>query len=314
MGLRVQLKHLSLYCENPIPCHSAMLVIHINRIHNVAIQYCGCSKTKPQHLQLLRQGLYLASQILVKTCASFQVLDLLHKLATKSSTYDFYCTLEKLTNNAGIDVPKLRYRALFWMSIQWRHLKLLKWGGRGHDPSDVVGTKPGELVVVCPSCPHPGINLPDGWEDAPIEMQYVIFKLPSHFPFSCPIGFFTWCSLPWMPIFVSRTSLFKTIRRILGSVLVGPTCFPGKIMRDISYRGWMMRMWVVFPCYPFILAWQVTQISTCVGLQALAQADTKFSRGLRYTGVGGTFCGRSEMILRMGNLQKDEKYVNSWFL
>jgi hypothetical protein len=190
MGLVVQLNHSSFYCENPISCHSAMLVIHVNGIHNVAIRYCGCSKAIPQHLQLLRRGLYPASQLLVKTCASFQVLDLLHKLAltTKSSTYDFYRALEKLTNNTGIGVPKLRYRALFRMSIQWRHLKLLKWGGRGHDPSGVVGTKSGELAVVCPSCPHPGINLPDGWEDAPIEMRYVILKSPC-FLFSCPTRF-----------------------------------------------------------------------------------------------------------------------------
>jgi hypothetical protein len=63
------------------------------------------------------------------------------------------------------------------MSIQWRHLKLLKWAGPGHDPSGVLGTKSGELVVVCPSCPHPGIKLPQGWEDAPIAMRYVLLKL-----------------------------------------------------------------------------------------------------------------------------------------
>ena len=184
MGLVVQLNHSSFYCENLIPCHSAMLVIHINGIHQVAIQYCGCSKAIPQHLQLLRRGLYPATQLSVKTCASFQVLDLLHKLAltTKSSTYDFYRALEKLTSNTGINVPKLRYRALFRMSIQWRHLKLLKWGGRGHDPSGVASTKSGELVVVCPSCPHPGINLPDGWENAPVEMRYVDPE-SSYFPF-----------------------------------------------------------------------------------------------------------------------------------
>ena len=54
---------------------------------------------------------------------------------------------------------------------------MLKWAGRGHDLSGVIGTKSGELVVVCPSCPHPGINLPEGWEDAPIVMQYVLLKL-----------------------------------------------------------------------------------------------------------------------------------------
>ena len=109
MGLVVQLNHSGAYCENAIDCHSAMLVIHTNGIHQVAIKYCGCSKSIPHHHQLLRRGLYPASQLSVKTCASFQVLDLLHKLAlaTKSSTYDFYRALEKLTNNTGINVPKL---------------------------------------------------------------------------------------------------------------------------------------------------------------------------------------------------------------
>lgn len=50
---------------------------------------------------------------------------------------------------------------------------MLKRAGRGHDPSGVLGTKPGELAVVCRACPIPGINLPDGWEDAPPEIQYV---------------------------------------------------------------------------------------------------------------------------------------------
>ena len=53
------------------------------------------------------------------------------------------------------------------------------------------------------------------------------------------------------------------------------------------------------------------QISTCVGLQALAKMNTKFSKGLRYTGVGGVMCGRSEMVmpLGIGNLQKGERCV-----
>ena len=51
------------------------------------------------------------------------------------------------------------------------------------------------------------------------------------------------------------------------------------------------------------------KISTCVGLQALAKMNSIFSRGLRYTGVGGVMCGRSEMImpLGVGNLQKGER-------
>ena len=169
IGLKVQLNHASMHCEVPRASHAALLVIHTNGIHEVAIQYCGCTRTIPHHIQLLRRGFYPASQKSIKTCATFTLLDLLHKfaLASKGSTYDFYRALEKLTNNTGIAVPKLRYRGLFRMTMQWRHLKLLKWGGRGHDPAGVDKTKAGELAVLCPSCPRPGINLPEDWKDAP---------------------------------------------------------------------------------------------------------------------------------------------------
>ncbi|KAK7027459.1 hypothetical protein VNI00_015204 [Paramarasmius palmivorus] len=50
------------------------------------------------------------------------------------------------------------------------------------------------------------------------------------------------------------------------------------------------------------------EISTCVPLAALAKQNTKFSRGLRYTGVGGVVCGRSDMLVRLGNLHRGERY------
>lgn len=87
-------------------------------------------------------------------------------LTTKSNTYDFYRTLEKLTVNTGIDVPSSRYRALMRMCLQWRHLKLLKRGGRGLEQNGVATTKDGELAIRCPSCPQPGVNLPENWMNA----------------------------------------------------------------------------------------------------------------------------------------------------
>lgn len=49
---------------------------------------------------------------------------------------------------------------------EWRHSKMLKRAGRGHDPTGADGTAPGELAVVCRACPIPGINLPKGWQNA----------------------------------------------------------------------------------------------------------------------------------------------------
>lgn len=94
-------------------------------------------------------------------------------LTTKSNTYDFYRALEKLTAHDGVKILKSRYKALMRMVIQWRHLKLLKRGGRGNEPTGAIGTKHGELAIMCPSCPRPGVNLPLGWEQAPPGMRYV---------------------------------------------------------------------------------------------------------------------------------------------
>ena len=114
IGLKFQLNHASMSCASPIPCHSELLVLHTNGIHKVAIMFCGCTSAIPQHLQLLRRGLYSASQITVRTCSSFELLTQLHMFAltSKASTYDFYRALERLTTNTAISPPKYRLRAL----------------------------------------------------------------------------------------------------------------------------------------------------------------------------------------------------------
>ena len=40
----------------------------------------------------------------------------------------------------------------------------LKWASHGHDPAGVANTPAGSIAVECPACPHPGQNLPKGWE------------------------------------------------------------------------------------------------------------------------------------------------------
>jgi hypothetical protein len=44
----------------------------------------------------------------------------------------------------------------------------------GNDPDRrTAQTREGELAVDCIACPKAGVNLPDGWEKAPVEMRYV---------------------------------------------------------------------------------------------------------------------------------------------
>jgi hypothetical protein len=56
------------------------------------------------------------------------------------------------------------------MIREYRHLQMCKRAGRGHHPEGIAATQPGELAIPCRACPHPGINLPEGWEDAPPEV------------------------------------------------------------------------------------------------------------------------------------------------
>ncbi|KAK0458713.1 uncharacterized protein EV420DRAFT_1270106 [Desarmillaria tabescens] len=175
IGLHDQLNHQSFQCPLPVPCHVKLRILHTTGIHDVAVNYCGCGRQIPQHIQLLRRGWYPASQKVVKTCATFQLLELLHlfSLVSKMSTYHFYRTLERMTDNTGLNTPPSRKAALMRMLIQWCHLKLLKRGERVHDITGPEGTKPGELAVLCPSCPRPGINLPSrlGSSTSPLKVS-----------------------------------------------------------------------------------------------------------------------------------------------
>jgi hypothetical protein len=165
LGLMIHLNHAT-HCDSPRAAHVQFRVLHLNGIHDVAIEFCACKNKIPEYTQLLRRGLYPSTSTDVRTCATFTLLEQLHilSLVTKGSTYDFYRAIEKMTDNTGVEIPKTRYRQLSRMLLQWRHLKMLKRAGRGHDRSGVQGTKPGELAVRCPHCPYPGINLPDDWE------------------------------------------------------------------------------------------------------------------------------------------------------
>ena len=60
------------------------------------------------------------------------------------------------------------------MIRMWRHLRLLRRGGRAHDLSGAAGTAPGELAVLCPACPYPDINLPANWRSATKDSEFVL--------------------------------------------------------------------------------------------------------------------------------------------
>ena len=46
----------------------------------------------------------------------------------------------------------------------WRHIRMVKCGGRSYDSTGINGTSPGELAVLRLACPIPSVNLPSNWQ------------------------------------------------------------------------------------------------------------------------------------------------------
>lgn len=104
LGLCLQVGHGGTPCPLALHTPSSLVVIHVNGLHHVRIKYCQCLNAPPVYIQLLRLGWFPASTTRPETCATFQVLRQCHilSLQSKLSTYHFFKSLERLTDNTGL--------------------------------------------------------------------------------------------------------------------------------------------------------------------------------------------------------------------
>lgn len=126
LGLVVQLGHsVDMHCVNLIKGQTDFLIINVNGIHWVDIYFCGCEQQVSDRQQILRAGWFPAMLAHLKTACTLQVLRQFHSLTLcgKLSAYEYYRSLESLTNNTGIDLPKVCDVAVFFMA--WSQLTKL---------------------------------------------------------------------------------------------------------------------------------------------------------------------------------------------
>ncbi|KAF8144424.1 hypothetical protein K438DRAFT_1992779 [Mycena galopus ATCC 62051] len=283
LGLRVQLDHIpGQRCLEPLQLHTQFVVLHTNGIHKVAVDSCDCERRAwagaPEE-QLQHAGWFPATDDRPRTCATMELLDtfVAQTYQAKTTMYDYYSVLEKLTNNAGVKPPN-RYHAFLRVVREYSHLLMLKRAGRGHAKTGVMGTEQGELAVKCPCCPQPGVNLPAGWENAPPQDKFLYI------------------------LFIAIDPCFRLKQRLVSSELKDPTLGP-----RWSY------MVETGPYQEFLLTiTDQKEMSTCSGLAALDHANTKFSRGYSATGVGMRVCARHKFVQPngVGDLQKGERFGN----
>ncbi|KAG1737727.1 hypothetical protein EDB19DRAFT_1895738 [Suillus lakei] len=151
LGLRIQLGHACRECcYNPSTAfHDDFVVLDINGVHEVALDFCACQLAQSHAVQLLHTRWYPSTTIAPKSAATFHLLHHFHILSceSKASAFEYWQSLARLTNNTGVSPTKDRYVVLLRMIKQWQNLTLLKQSGLGHDPAGVHAATPGTCAV-----------------------------------------------------------------------------------------------------------------------------------------------------------------------
>ncbi|KAJ7866049.1 hypothetical protein B0H14DRAFT_3084255 [Mycena olivaceomarginata] len=266
------------------PPKNGFVVMDNNGIHVVDINFCGCPDSPSEVAQLLNVGWYPATCKDPSTAATLNLLRRFHTLNLQGRlpAYDFYNALVLLTNGSGLRKVPNRLAQFMHMVREYRHLQMCKRAGRAHNPKGIEGTAAGELAIPCRACPHPGINLPDGWEDAPPEVAW-IYRL-----------------------MVSEDANFKMKGRDRSSREKDPTLGPGWAYL-VASDGYLRHL---------IKYVEEDEITHCVSFAALWSANNKRAKGLRASGVGSVSCSRHKLFrpLGTGDLQRGERYSNMDYL
>lgn len=124
LGLRVQLGHCTGdSCPTPERTRGDdFVVLDLDHVHSVSLDFCGCGHAGTDHVgQLMEHRFWPATVENPKTAATFRLLEHFEILQyeSKISPFEVWSTISRLTDNTGIDPPKVRFKphSLFFASL-----------------------------------------------------------------------------------------------------------------------------------------------------------------------------------------------------
>ncbi|KAG1857808.1 hypothetical protein F4604DRAFT_1685104 [Suillus subluteus] len=145
------------------------------------------------------------------------------------------------------------------------------------------GTSQGECAVLCPACPQPGKNLPDGWQTA------------------------TKAKLWLYAVFLAIDANFRLKRQNVSSDQADPSLSKGwaYFIKEKDYKAFLAKHLN-----------DAQEKSTCSSHNTVNMVDTKQSQGLAATGIGTVDCAchNFKWLNGVGGLQKGKKYLNMDYL
>ncbi|VDC07002.1 unnamed protein product [Peniophora sp. CBMAI 1063] len=289
LGLKVNLGHPDgSPCAQPQATVANFVVVHTNGVHEVKAVFCGCTQTfVAPTAQLLRDRWWPATADFPKTAATFEALDCLDALGTagKTNAFEFWNAMCALTDFTGTHTLPDRSKELARMVHEWRHILMCKRGGRGHDRfGGIEETLLGDLAVLCPACPHEGLNTD------------ILEKVSAISPeLAAAIRHFE-------RVFAAMDCNFRAKNKDnLSTFESSPILGDG------------MAFMVPYDEYEDFTATSGHQdeMSSCSRFGAMVLANLKAGKGMRTTGIGAVFCSRHGLFWpnTVGTLVKGERWL-----
>ncbi|KAJ3506738.1 hypothetical protein NMY22_g17151 [Coprinellus aureogranulatus] len=172
------------HCGNPCPSSYIdqegnfieTTLVTLNGVHRTRVRFCTCKGIPDRVGQLMVAGFFPASVKRPKTAFSFEVLDHFERLQLecKVSAYDFCSCLRRATDDAFTSkVPDIFPQFVVATQV-WGVMMETKRLGQAHGIDHILThRRAGNLIVHCPMCPEPHMNLEGAWREIPELLKHL---------------------------------------------------------------------------------------------------------------------------------------------
>ncbi|KAL0059577.1 hypothetical protein AAF712_013668 [Marasmius tenuissimus] len=177
LGHSIPLGHEGGQCPKPKPDRS-LIIAHTNGVHSTKVSFCGCEKAalRDKWTQLFDHGFLPSTVLDPHSCFTFSLMreyTMLH-WQCHITPFNYMKAIRRLTNNVGTtDVPDL-FKQFTLAEHIWDFIQVEGRAGVHHKLSQFLPEPPAnDLIVECPACPHPGVNMEPGWEKTPEALGHL---------------------------------------------------------------------------------------------------------------------------------------------
>ncbi|KAI0349249.1 hypothetical protein OH77DRAFT_1415382 [Trametes cingulata] len=152
--------------SNPRP----MVFVHEHGIMDLPVKFCQCIGALMEPEQLLEHGCWPATWREPHTAITLNVMRSYHGLELQGqlNVHDFLAYLRRATDGTEPQHVKDRYREFNNSMCEFRHVR----ARHRHGVLPGRTLKRGDLVVLCPACPHPSVNMRPRWQERDREYRY----------------------------------------------------------------------------------------------------------------------------------------------